>query len=90
MIACGKRPAELHRELEPERLLALDPIRLPQGREVERAGLGGVGSRGAAAIADVAVEEDQVAAEGANLGEDGRAACVRGAYTRTGRPARAP
>src|SRR2546430_5069727 len=66
----GQRPPELLRELEAQRLLTLDTVGLAQRRHVHGAGLRGVRAGRFAAVPDVTVHEDQVAAEAADLAED--------------------
>ena len=75
----GKLPAKLLRQLEAERLLSLDAIGLAQRRDVDRAGVVGVQASRDAAVADVAVEQHEIRAEGADLLQDGprrRCRCV--------------
>src|SRR5438105_6584034 len=64
-------PTELFGELEAECLLALDAVGLLQSRDIDGTGVVGVQPRGDAAVADVAVHELKIAAERANLCEDG-------------------
>src|SRR3546814_17705726 len=51
----GHLPAELFGEFQAHRLLALDPVRLLQGRGVEPAHLGAALAAGLPAIVDIAV-----------------------------------
>src|SRR5262245_14504644 len=65
-----KGPAELKRELEAEGLLALDPIRLAQGGEIERAGFRRVGPCCLTTVTNVAVQQEEVPGKHANLREN--------------------
>src|SRR5690606_3652065 len=67
----GEAPSELEGKFEAERLLALDPVRLAQGGEIQGPRLGRPGPRGLAAIADMSAEQDEFPAEGHDLGQDG-------------------
>src|SRR5256886_3480458 len=78
----GQGPPELLGELEAQRFLALDTVRLAQRRHVHGAGLRGVGAGRPAAVADVTVHEHQVAAEAADLAEDRGRRSGRRVHTR--------
>src|ERR1043166_6675235 len=63
-------PGELLRQLDAQGLLPLDAIRLSQGGENARPAFGGPGAARLPAVADVALLETEIGAEGADLGED--------------------
>src|SRR5216684_1668852 len=67
----GHGPAELLRQLEAQSFLALDAVRLAQRGHVNGTGLRSIGAGRLAAVADVPIHEYQVAAEAADLAEDG-------------------
>src|SRR5207244_6090696 len=73
-------PVELLRELEPHGLFTLDPVRLPEGRDVEGTPLGGELAGGLAAVTDMAVDQHQIGAERADLFENGARSGPRGEH----------